>query len=97
MYEDHYLVEEGEHAKAIGVLERFSEVPVLLVPVDDVHLKRQPHVVEGVLRAAVVLVSPVEVQAFDLVLVVQGASEDVRESEAFLFFFGTVFRDGQGH
>lgn len=90
-----YLVEESKHAKTIGMLESFSEVPVFLVPVDDVHFQRQTHIVEGMLGTTVVLVSPVEVKTFDFVLIVQGSSEDVREAEAFLFFFGAVFGNGE--
>lgn len=92
-----YLVEESEHAKTIGVLESLSEVPVFLVPVDDVHFEGQAHVVEGVLRTAVVLVTPVEVETFDLVFIVKGASEDVWKTETFLFFFRAVFGDGERH
>lgn len=90
-----YLVEESKHAKTIGMLESFSEVPVFLVPVDDVHFQRKTHIVEGMLGTTVVLVSPVEVKTFDFVLIVQGSSEDVGKAEAFLFFFGTVFGDGE--
>lgn len=90
-----YLVEEGKHAKTIGMLEGFSEVPVLLVPVDDMHFQRQAHIIESMLGTTVVLVSPVEVESFNFVLIVQGSSEDVGKAEAFLFFFRTVFGDGQ--
>lgn len=79
------------------MLESFSEVPVLLVPVDDMHFQGQAHIIKSVLGTAVVLVSPVEVETFDLVLIVQGSSEDVGQTEAFLFFFGAVFGDGEGH
>lgn len=92
-----YLVEEGKHAKTIGMLKSLSQIPVFLVPVDDVHFKGQAHVVEGVFRTTVVLVSPVEVQAFDFIFIVEGTAEDVGKAEAFLFFFRTVFGDGQRH
>lgn len=93
----YYLIEESKNTKTIRMLEGFGEIPVLLVPVDDMHLKGQSHVIEGVLRTTVVLVAPVKMQAFDLILVVQGATENVWKTEAFLFFLRAVFWDGQGH
>lgn len=92
-----YLVEESKHAKTVGMLESFSQVPVFLVSVDDVHFERQTHVIEGVFRTTVVLVSPMEVEAFNFILVVQGTTENVWKTESFLFFFGAVFGDGQRH
>lgn len=93
----YYLIEESKNTEAIRMLESFGEIPVFLVSVDYMHLKGQSHVVEGVLRTTVVLVTPVKVQAFDFILVVKRATEDIRETEAFLFFFRAVFRNSQGH
>lgn len=87
------MIEESQHAKTIGMLESLSQAPVFLVPMDDVHLKRQSHVIEGVLRSSVVLVTPVEVQSLDFVFVVKRTSEDVWETKTFLFLFRTVLRD----
>lgn len=89
-----YLIKESKNTKTIRMLEGFGEIPVLLVPVDDMHLKGQSHVVEGVLRTTIVFVPPMKVQAFDFILVVKRATEYIRETEAFLFFLRTVFRDG---
>lgn len=47
------------------------------------------------LGAAVVLIAPVEVETFDLILVVEWTPEDVRQTEALFLFFGAVFRDRQ--
>lgn len=76
------------------MLEGFGEIPVFLVPVDDMHLKGQSHVVEGVFRTTIVLVTPMKVQAFDLILVVQRATEDIRETETFLFLLRAIFWNG---
>lgn len=77
------------------MLQSLSQVPILFISVDDVHFKRQSHIVEGMLRTAIIFVSPVEVETFYFVFVVQGTAKYVRETEALLFFFRTVFRDGQ--
>lgn len=70
------------------MLQSLGEASILLVPVNDVHFQWETHVVQGVLGAAVVLVAPMEVEALDLVLIVQGSPEDVRQAETFLLLFG---------
>lgn len=77
------------------MLKSFGEAAVFLVPMDNVHFKGKAHVIQGMFRTAVVLVAPVEVKAFDFILIIKRTAEDVWQTEALFLFLRRIFWYGE--
>lgn len=63
-----YIKEEAQHGSAVGMIECFANCCILLVAMHNMHLHRIAYIVDDMLRAAIVLVAPMEVQTFYLKL-----------------------------
>lgn len=58
------MEEKPKNGEAILVIESFWRWVVLYIPVNQMHLHRIPDVIQHMLAAAIIVFSPVEMQAF---------------------------------
>lgn len=90
-----YIKEEAQHGSAVGMIECFANCCILLVAMHNMHLHRIAYIVDDMLRAAIVLVAPVEVQTLHLKLAGQlGATYIGQEVILFLSRISLGYTDG---
>lgn len=77
-YADSYLVEEGQHAQSIRMVEGGARVAVDLLVEHHVQLQREADAVDHVLAALRIVLAPMEVQLRKLVHTVQRTPGDGR-------------------